>query len=348
MNTIIINGTDDEAFSDAAKALREGMLVAFPTETVYGLGADALNPEAVNKIYEAKGRPSDNPLIVHIAEVSKLNELVAEIPEAATLLIEAFWPGPLTMVFKKSNLVPDIITAGLDTVAVRMPDSLIAQKLIREAGVPIAAPSANISGRPSPTTSKHVIEDLKGRIEYIIDGGSCQVGVESTVLDVTTDIPIILRPGGITLEMLEKVLGIVYTDPALEIKGNIKPRSPGMKYRHYSPKAEMFLISGVPGLVVKKINKLAKESSERGLRVGVLSSFENAHKYKAEVIVNAGSVKHADNIAAQLYDSLRTFDEKKVDIIYSEIFEEKGIGRAIMNRLRKASSGKIIEAKEEN
>ena len=344
METIIINETDDEAFHDAANALREGKLVAFPTETVYGLGANALNTEAVEKIYEAKGRPSDNPLIVHIADVSKLNELVAEIPEAAELLIKAFWPGPLTMVFKKSNLVPDIITAGLDTVAVRMPDSSVAQKLIREAGVPVAAPSANLSGRPSPTTHRHVVEDLYGRIEYIIDGGPCQVGVESTVLDVTTDIPIILRPGGITLEMLEKVLGKVNTDSVLEIKGDMKPRSPGMKYRHYSPKAEMILISGQSDQVVKKINALIKESSERGLRVGVLASLENADKYNAEVVVNAGSVNHTDKIAAGLYDSLRTFDEKKVDIIYSEVFEEKGIGRAIMNRLKKASSGKVIKA----
>lgn len=344
METIIINETDDEAFNDAANALRDGKLVAFPTETVYGLGANALNTEAVEKIYEAKGRPSDNPLIVHIADVSKLNELVAEIPEAAELLIKAFWPGPLTMVFKKSNLVPDIITAGLDTVAVRMPDSSVAQKLIREAGVPVAAPSANLSGRPSPTTHRHVVEDLYGRIEYIIDGGPCQVGVESTVLDVTTDIPIILRPGGITLEMLEKVLGKVNTDSVLEIKGDMKPRSPGMKYRHYSPKAEMILISGQSDQVVKKINALIKESSERGLRVGVLASLENADKYNAEVVVNAGSVSHTDKIAAGLYDSLRTFDEKKVDIIYSEVFEEKGIGRAIMNRLKKASSGKVIKA----
>lgn len=344
MDTIIINGADDEAFQDAANALREGKLVAFPTETVYGLGANALNTKAVEKIYEAKGRPSDNPLIVHIAEVSKLNELVAEIPETADLLIKAFWPGPLTMVFKKSNLVPDIITAGLDTVAVRMPDNPVAQKLIREAGIPVAAPSANISGRPSPTTHRHVIEDLYGSIEYIIDGGPCQVGVESTVLDVTTDIPVILRPGGITLEMLEKVLGKVNTDSVLEIKGDMKPRSPGMKYRHYSPKAEMILISGQSDSVVKKINSLIKESSERGLRVGVLASLENAHKYNAEVVVNAGSVKHVDKIAAGLYDSLRTFDDKKVDIIYSEVFEEKGIGRAIMNRLKKASSGKVIKA----
>ena len=347
MNTIIINGADDEAFSDAAKALRDGKLVAFPTETVYGLGADALNQDAVKRIYEAKGRPSDNPLIVHIAEVYKLKELVAEIPETAALLIEAFWPGPLTMVFKKSNLVPDIITAGLDTVAVRMPASPIAQRLIKEAGVPVAAPSANISGRPSPTTSKHVIDDLNGRIEYIINGGPCQVGVESTVLDVTTDIPVVLRPGGVTLEMLEKVLGKVDTDPALEIKGDKKPRSPGMKYRHYSPKAEMFLISGESDSIVKKINNLIKESSRQGLKVGVLTSRENAHKYSADVIVNAGSVKHAEQIATGLYDSLRTFDEKKVDIIYSETFEEKGIGRAIMNRLKKASSGKIIEADKE-
>ncbi len=348
MNTIIINGADDEAFKDAAKALREGKLVAFPTETVYGLGANALNTDAVKKIFEAKGRPSDNPLIVHISDVSKLNELVAEIPEAADLLIKAFWPGPLTIVFKRSNLVPDIITAGLETVAVRMPDSPIAQKLIRESGVPVAAPSANISGRPSPTTHRHVMEDLYGRIDYIIDGGPCQVGVESTVLDVTTDIPTILRPGGITLEMLEEVLGKVNTDSVLEITGDIKPRSPGMKYRHYSPKAEMVLISGQSDLVAKKINRLIKESSKQGLRVGVLTSLENAHKYNAEVVVNAGSVNHAEQIAAGLYDSIRTFDEKKVDIIYSETFEEIGIGRAIMNRLRKASSGKVIEAKEEN
>ncbi|MGI6123069.1 MAG: L-threonylcarbamoyladenylate synthase [Acetivibrionales bacterium] len=348
MNTIIINGADDEAFLDAAKALREGNLVAFPTETVYGLGANALSTDAVKKIYEAKGRPSDNPLIVHISEVSELNKLVMEIPEAARLLIKAFWPGPLTMVFRKSNLVPDIITAGLETVAVRMPDSPIAQRLIKEAGVPVAAPSANLSGRPSPTTYKHVMDDLYGRIDYIIDGGPCQVGVESTVLDVTTDIPIILRPGGITLEMLESVLGKVNTDSVLEIKGNIKPRSPGMKYRHYSPKAEMVLISGKADAVAEKINKLISESRKQGLRVGVLTSIENANKYDADVIVKAGSVKHAEQIAAGLYDSLRTFDEEKVDIIYSETFEEKGIGRAIMNRLKKASSGKIIELKGDN
>lgn len=348
MNTIIINGAEDEAFLDAAKALREGNLVAFPTETVYGLGANALSTDAVKKIYEAKGRPSDNPLIVHISEVSELNKLVMEIPEAARLLIKAFWPGPLTMVFRKSNLVPDIITAGLETVAVRMPDSPIAQRLIKEAGVPVAAPSANLSGRPSPTTYKHVMDDLYGRIDYIIDGGPCQVGVESTVLDVTTDIPIILRPGGITLEMLESVLGKVNTDSVLEIKGNIKPRSPGMKYRHYSPKAEMVLISGKADAVAEKINKLISESRKQGLRVGVLTSIENANKYDADVIVKAGSVKHAEQIAAGLYDSLRTFDEEKVDIIYSETFEEKGIGRAIMNRLKKASSGKIIELKGDN
>ena len=345
MKTIIVNGAEDEAFSDAAKALCEGKLVAFPTETVYGLGANALNPDAVKRIYEAKGRPSDNPLIVHIAEVSKLNELILEIPDTAVTLIEAFWPGPLTLVFKRSDRVPDIITAGLDTVAVRMPDSIIAQKLIREAGVPVAAPSANLSGRPSPTTYKHVIEDLSGRIEYIIDGGPCQVGVESTVLDVTTEIPIILRPGGITLEMLEKVLEKVDTDSVLEVKGDLKPRSPGMKYRHYSPKAEMILISGETDSVVEKINQLIKDSNEKGLNVGVLTSFENAHQYNADVVVKAGSVKNPNQIATGLYDSLRTFDEKNVDIIYSETFEEKGIGRAIMNRLRKASSGKIIEAK---
>lgn len=341
METIIINGTNDELFNSAAKALREGKLVAFPTETVYGLGANALDQQAVKRIYEAKGRPSDNPLIVHIAKASQLNSLIKEIPAPAGALIKAFWPGPLTLVLKKSELVPDIITAGLDTVAVRMPDNPVALRLIEKAGVPVAAPSANLSGRPSPTTYQHVLEDLNGRIEYIINGGPCKIGVESTVLDCTAEKPVILRPGGVTREMLEKIIGQVETDAVLQPEAGIRPRSPGMKYRHYSPRAQMIIFEGKSEEIIEKINSLASENRAKGLRTGVLSSMENKDRYKAEVVVNIGSLYHLEEVASKLYDALRKFDEEKVDIIYSESFSEEGMGRAIMNRLKKASSGRI-------
>ncbi len=343
MKTLIITAEDDKGLKDAALALNQGQLVAFPTETVYGLGADALNADAVKKIYEAKGRPSDNPLIVHIAKASQLYDLVREIPSSAKPLMDAFWPGPLTLVFKKSHRVPHGITGGLDTVAVRMPRNPIALDLIERSGVPVAAPSANLSGRPSPTRARHVAEDLMGRVAYIIDGGSCAVGVESTVLDITSEIPVILRPGGITREMLEKVVGKVESDSVLEVKGDVKPRSPGMKYRHYSPKAEMILIKGDTEKVIDRINALTTEHQKEGICVGVLTCQENASRYKADIIVPAGSVEHPEEVAAGLYDTLRKFDETKVGIIYSETFCEQGIGQAVMNRLKKAASGKIIE-----
>jgi len=317
METITINGTNDECFSSAAKALREGRLVAFPTETVYGLGANALDPQAVRRIFESKGRPLDNPLIVHIANISQLEPLVKEIPDRAEALIRAFWPGPLTLVMKKSELVPDEITAGLDTVAVRMPDNPVALRLIEEAGVPVAAPSANLSGRPSPTTYQHVLEDLNGRIEYIINGGPCKIGVESTVLDITSETPVILRPGGVTMEMLETVIGKVETDAVLKPEDGKKPRSPGMKYRHYSPNAEMFLVEGESEEVVRKINLLTSENSAKGLRTGVLSSLENKDRYTAQVVVNIGSLSCLEEVASKLYNALRKFDEEKVDKIYS-------------------------------
>ncbi len=343
MKTQIVDAGDDRALIDAALALSQGQLVAFPTETVYGLGADALNPVAVKNIFEAKGRPSDNPLIVHIADISQLNGLVKEVPPLAKSLMDAFWPGPLTLVFKRSLKIPDIITAGLDTVAIRMPKNPIALKLIERSGVPVAAPSANLSGRPSPTCAEHVAEDLSGRIAYIIDGGSCTVGVESTVLDITSEIPVILRPGGVTQEMLEKVVGKVEADPVLEVKGDVKPRSPGMKYRHYSPMAEMILVKGDNEKVIDKINTLTKERRNEGLLVGVLTCSENAHRYNADVVIPAGSLDHLEEVAAGLYHTLRKFDETKVGIIYSETFREHEIGQAVMNRLKKASSGKIIE-----
>lgn len=344
METIIVNASDEDGIKAAAKAIREGKLVAFPTETVYGLGANALMPQAVKRIFEAKGRPSDNPLIVHIADISQLNDLVSGIPDIAATLIDAFWPGPLTLIFKKSDIIPDVITAGLDTVAVRMPSNPVAQKFIRESGVPIAAPSANLSGRPSPTTAHHVAVDLSGRVEYIIDGGPCTVGLESTVLDITGPVPVILRPGGVTAEMLQKVTGSGDIGASTEVKGNEKPRAPGMKYRHYSPKAEMILVSGSDDRVVNTINSLTVERQKEGLVVGVLACNENAGLYKADVVIPAGSKERLQDVAAELFDALRKFDDEKVDIIYSETFTERGIGKAVMNRLKKAAGGKIIDA----
>ncbi|NLM74292.1 MAG: threonylcarbamoyl-AMP synthase [Clostridiaceae bacterium] len=343
METFIIKADDEEGLDRAAAALRDGKLVAFPTETVYGLGANALDTNAVKSIYEAKGRPSDNPLIVHISHTRILEKLVLEVPEKAKKLMDFFWPGPLTLIMKRTDFVPDIITAGLDTVAIRMPDNALALKLIDKAGVPVAAPSANLSGHPSPTTAKHVEDDLKGRVEYIIDGGPCNVGVESTVLDVTGEIPVILRPGGVTREMLEKIVGKVESDLVIKIEDGQKPRSPGMKYRHYSPRAEMYLVSGESDKVVIEINELTEKSKEKGLKVGVLSTEENMHRYIADIIISVGSVDTPEDIAANLFDSLRKFDENNVDIIYSETISEEGIGKAVMNRLMKASSGKIIK-----
>jgi len=343
MMTRIIHADDEQGLKQAAEGLRSGQLVAFPTETVYGLGADALNTVAVKRVFEAKGRPSDNPLIVHIAEFSQLSELVREIPPQARVLMEAFWPGPLTLVFKKSPRVPDAITAGLDTVAIRMPQNPMALRLIREARVSVAAPSANRSGRPSPTTASHVAEDLNGRIEYIIDGGPCTVGVESTVLDITVPVPMILRPGGVTREMLEAVIGPIAADTVLEVSKDQKPRSPGMKYRHYSPRAELVIVRGETGKVTEKINALVREKQEQGLKAGVLTCAENRERYNAPVVIPAGSIKEPSSLAAGLYQALRGFDETDVDIIYSEAFQEEGIGQAVMNRLKKAASGKIID-----
>lgn len=343
MTTKMIRSDDEQALKEAAEGLKNGLLVAFPTETVYGLGADALNAQAVKKIFEAKGRPSDNPLIVHIAESSQLDELVSEIPPHAKVLMERFWPGPLTLVFKKSQKVPDVITGGLDTVAVRMPKNPTALKLIRESGVSVAAPSANLSGRPSPTTAQHVGEDLSGRIDYIIDGGPCTVGVESTVLDITVPVPMILRPGGVTREMLEEVLGPIAADSVLEVQKDQKPRSPGMKYRHYSPKAEMVIIRGETEKVADKINDLTTEKQQAGFKVGILTSAENLGRYHGDTILAAGSLSEPLSLAAGLYQALRKFDETNVDIIYAEAFDEEGIGHAVMNRLKKAASGKIID-----
>jgi len=333
---------DPEVLRPAARALAEGRLVAFPTETVYGLGADARNPEAVGRIYEAKGRPSDNPLIVHISDPAQLEGIVSRVPEKAKKLMNAFWPGPLTLILPKAEGIPDKTTAGLPTVAVRMPANRIALELIRLSGVAIAAPSANISGAPSPTCADHVIDDLSGRIDYIIDGGCTQVGLESTVLDMTVDPPAVLRPGGVSVEMLEEVIGTVNADRIPETAGETVPKSPGMKYRHYSPKAEMVLVSGDSDRVVETINSLAEQNRAKNRRTGVLAPSETRARYNADVVLCPGSRNSLEAIAASIYRCLRDFDELGVDIIFSETFPEEGIGLAIMNRLRKAASGRII------
>ncbi|KMK95875.1 tRNA threonylcarbamoyladenosine biosynthesis protein [Rossellomorea marisflavi] len=323
---------------DAATHLRRNETVAFPTETVYGLGANATSDEAVEKIFLAKGRPSDNPLIVHIANKQQLTELVEEIPDKAHLLMDAYWPGPLTLIFKnKPGVFSQRVTAGLDSVGIRMPDHPVALSLIEESGLPIAAPSANRSGRPSPTTALHVIEDLDGKIAGVVDGGETGVGVESTVVDCTSDIPVVLRPGGVTREQLEEVVGRVDVDPSLK-EGKGAPKSPGMKYTHYAPDAPVYLVEGTR----EDIQKLVDDRKREGLKVGVLTTEECASLYEAEVILTAGSRSDLLSVAHHLYDTLRAFNKYELDIIYSEVFPEEGVGLAVMNRLQKAAGHRIL------
>lgn len=346
MNTKIVkteDGNEDEVIREAGEILKSGGLVAFPTETVYGLGGDALKEDAARKIYSAKGRPSDNPLIVHIADIGALDELASEIPECAYKLAEAFWPGPLTMIFKKKDIVPYGTTGGLDTVAIRMPSHPVAHRLIKDSGVYIAAPSANLSGRPSPTRAEHVIEDMDGRIDMIIDGGAIEIGIESTIVDVTCEVPMILRPGYVTADMIKEVLGDVCFDETVlahsVVKG--KPKAPGMKYRHYAPKAELTIFEGENEKVVSKINELAVKYEYDGLKVGILSSNENEHKYAHGEVVVVGSRENEHEVAAHLFDVLRHFDHIDVDVILSEGFSEDSFGQAVMNRLIKAAGHHI-------
>ncbi len=337
----------DKQLDYAAEVLRSGGLVAFPTETVYGLGANALDEKAVEGIYRAKGRPSDNPLIVHITNTGSVKELVDNIPFVASLLMENFWPGPLTLVMPRSRKIPDIITAGLDTVAVRMPSHPIAAALINKAGVPVAAPSANSSGKTSPTLAKHVIEDLSGKVDVIIDGGSAKVGVESTVLDITVTPPMILRPGGITLEQLRNVLGAVCSDHAASGVSHSAPRSPGMKYKHYSPKAALLLLQGDAERVAAEISKRAELYHREGSSIGILNTDETASLYEPSLfayckILSLGSREHPETLASNLFRCLREFDEKAVEMILAETPDVNGIGQAVMNRLLKAAGGNII------
>ena len=335
---------DDAAMKEACDLIRAGELVAFPTETVYGLGADALHPEASKKIYAAKGRPSDNPLIVHISKFEDLVSIAKEVPPQAKKLADAFWPGPLTMIFPKSDIVPYGTTGGLDTVAIRMPDHPVALELIRRSGVPIAAPSANTSGRPSPTKAEHVMEDLHGKIPMILDGGAVMVGVESTIIDFTEIVPVILRPGWITKESMEEFLGCeVLMNTSLKASDHGIPRAPGMKYKHYAPKAEMVLVLGDDQeKVVNHINQLAKEQKEQGKKIGIIASDETKDLYQADEVVSVGQRAHLETVTAHLYDVLREFDHKDVDMIYSEGFEGEPLSEAIMNRMVKAAGHEIL------
>ncbi|MGD6991192.1 L-threonylcarbamoyladenylate synthase [Sutcliffiella horikoshii] len=327
---------------EAAGLLKENEVVAFPTETVYGLGANALSDQAVLKIFEAKGRPSDNPLIVHISKLEQLTELVDNVPESAHKLMEAFWPGPLTLVLPKKEGVSQYVTAGLETLAVRMPDHAVARALIETSGLPLAAPSANLSGKPSPTTAKHVEEDLIHRIAGIVDGGATGVGLESTVVDCTAETPMILRPGGVTKEELEKVVGKVDVDPALFSQEELdKPKSPGMKYTHYAPIAPVYLVEGSASFMEQTI----KGAQLKGHKVGLLATDNTiAQIQTTEIIaISCGNNNDLATVASKLYDGLRAFNATDVDVIFSETFPRMGVGAAIMNRLEKAAGHKFIK-----
>lgn len=332
------------ALQGAGKIIRQGGLVAFPTETVYGLGGDALNPESSKKIYAAKGRPSDNPLIIHIADMEHLGRITREVPQSAYQLAQAFWPGPLTMILPKSAEVPYQTTGGLDTVAVRMPSHPVAMEFIKAAGGYVAAPSANLSGKPSPTTAKYVMQDMDGRIDMVIDGDGVDIGLESTIVDLTGDKPMILRPGYITEEMLDKVLGQVDIDKTLfQADSKQAPKAPGMKYKHYSPKGELVLLEGSPEAVAAYINQQTRLHKERGERTGVIGTSEMAGRYEADSVKIAGSRKDEAAIARQLYTFLREFDDENIAYMYAESFAGTGMRQAIMNRLLKAAGHRIIK-----
>ncbi len=367
ISTLYGSGYEQAEIETAADILRCGGLVAFPTETVYGLGADALNADAAAKIYAAKGRPGDNPLIVHIADTKDVYELAAHVPQKAAMLMEAFWPGPLTIILFKKQIVPDGTTGGLPTVAIRMPSHPVAQALIRQSGVYIAAPSANTSGRPSPTTAAHVAEDMNGRIDMILDGGEVGIGIESTIVDLTGDEPTILRPGYITGAMLEQIIGAVAVDRALiEPEPNLRPRAPGMKYTHYAPKGVLTIVEAVSKdtaaynkkdriipcsahdihaehAVIAKINALAAEKKAQGCKVAILASAENAGSYVCDNILVIGQASKGGTIAAHLYAVLRQCDALGAEYIYSEAFDRGDLGGAIMNRLLKAAGHRVIQ-----
>ncbi|MGQ9459626.1 MAG: L-threonylcarbamoyladenylate synthase [Candidatus Bathyarchaeaceae archaeon] len=348
--TIVIKVNAQQPETDkirvAAHLIRKGGIVAFPTETVYGLGADALNPKAVMKVFKAKKRPPDNPIIVHIANKEDVYRLARDVPETAEKLMARFWPGPLTLILKRSKLVPDITVVGLDTIAIRMPSNKVALALIRESMTPISAPSANLAGKPSPTTAEHVINDLAGRIDAILDAGPTKIGVESTVIDMTAPIPQILRPGGTSYEKLKSVLGQVELHPIAVANRRVRvarARSPGMKHRHYAPDAEMVVVEGEFNKVVERIQELARLHMAEGKRVGILATDESLSKYGADVVKSLGSREDLTVIARNLFRLLREFDKEGVDVIVAEGIAPQGLGLAVMNRLRRAANFNIVK-----
>ena len=348
MNTKVVfvdeQHIDVDVIKEAGELIRQGELVGFPTETVYGLGGDALKPDSSRKIYAAKERPSDNPLIIHIAKWEDLDTICEDVPDAAKRLADVFWPGPLTMILKKRPIVPLETTGGLQTVAVRMPSHPVALAFIEAAGGYVAAPSANVSGRPSPTLAKYVKEDMDGKIPLILDGGQVGIGVESTIVDLTEKVPMILRPGFVTKEMLEQVLGEVKEDATLmEAHKDVAPKAPGMKYRHYAPKGNLVIVSGDEEAVISYINKACQTAEAKGKKTGVICTKENAECYEARNVKIIGSKTEESTIAHGLYQCLRECDDEDLEVIFTESFPTKGIGQAIMNRLLKAAGHQIIQ-----
>lgn len=337
-----VMAVSEASIARAAKLIQEGKLVGFPTETVYGLGANALDRRAVLGIFDAKGRPADNPLIVHISCREEAGALVRRIPEAAQKLMEAFWPGPMTLILPKADCICDAVSAGLDTVGIRLPSSGAARALIRKAGRPIAAPSANRSGRPSPTTARHVLEDMDGRIPLILDGGPCQVGLESSVIDATGDVPVILRPGGITPEMVEAVLGRVRVDEHVmsPLREGEIARSPGMKYRHYAPSARTVIYEGEPARVIPAICARYDEAMRAGERAAILGFDE--HDFGGRTRISLGSEARPEEAAARLFAALRELDERGETLALCEAVDPSGIGLAVMNRMGRAAAFDIV------
>lgn len=336
------NHFDSNELKQAAQFIRENKTVIFPTETVYGLGANALSDEAVSKIFEAKGRPQDNPLIVHVSSIEMLESLILNpLDDKSKKLINAYWPGALTLVLKHSDKVPNSVCANLDTVGIRMPDHPIALKLIELAGVPIAAPSANLSGKPSPTEAEHVLSDMMHRVDLIITASKSRIGLESTVLDMSTEIPTLLRPGGVTVSQIESIIGPIKIDDAIH-KTVEKPKSPGMKYTHYAPNAPLTIYKGTRENMILAIQKEVNQSNLNGLKCAVITCDENYNQYLDTLRISLGSIKKPDELASNLFESLRECDKNNVDIIFAEAFDESDIGLALMNRLKKAAGFKII------
>ena len=338
METKLLRDTEQD-IRTAAAILRAGGLVGIPTETVYGLGANGLSSAAVGKIFAAKGRPQDNPLILHVPDASWLARYCREVPDSAYTLAERFWPGPLTMILPRKDVVPDAVTAGLDTVGVRCPNHPVTLAIIRAADVPVAAPSGNTSGRPSPTRAEHMVEDMAGKIDAIVDGGPCGVGVESTIIDLTCTPPRLLRPGGLPLEALEEVLGEVAVDAALlrPLGAGEKPKAPGMKYRHYAPKAPVTVVLGEPSATADYI------TAHLGEHTGVICFDEWAGRFEGHVVENIGSAARKDEQARRVFDALRAFDHTDVTEIYAQCPHEDGLGLAVANRLKKAAGFHAVE-----